>query len=98
MPDKPQGVWVKFWCHHGPGHQGYDEKYEWYDASQLDEKGEPLHWQYDLEDWCDQWDNVSGKCYIVAELPPGILEAKIKRAKKRIKIEREWLKLLESMR
>lgn len=67
--------WYKFYAHHGPGHQSYDENYEWYDEK-LERAMKEQEWDY----WVthELWDSPIGDVLYVRRLPEEIRQGKIK--------------------
>lgn len=89
------GIWIRFWCDHGGGHQSHDECYKWF-QTEMDKN--------DLEDiWTDwvnseYWHNCEGGSETVEALPESVLDKKIKDCTYQIEIHETELKRLQELK
>lgn len=85
--------WYKFSVRHGPGHQSYSERYDWYPEPLIENLLEELK-----EDWYyrEDFDNPVGKVVLVDKLPENVRQKMIKKYEGQIETAQDILQVLKA--
>lgn len=90
--------WYRFYCTHGPGHQGKDETYKYYDGFGKDATEEWIKelLEEDWQEWCrvEWFENAIGSQELVEELPEQERRNQILKYRRRAKAALDMLMIL----